>query len=72
MRAETLQLYRSLLNLGPMQYSEIQAMLRLGERTTLDLLGQMASERLIVVNDDRQVTISLPRHCVVTFFPDLL
>jgi Fic family protein len=72
LRTEALQLYRGLLELGPMQYSEIQARLRLGERTTTDLLGRMASERLIVVDEDKEVSIGLSAHSVMTMFPHLL
>jgi Fic family protein len=71
-RTEAFQLYRGLLQLGPMRYSEIQARLCLGEHTTLDLLGRMSSDGLIVVNEDGQVSISLPGHSVATLFPDLL
>ncbi|WP_447649144.1 Fic family protein [Pseudomonas abietaniphila] len=72
LRIEALQLYRSLLELGPMKYSDIQARLHLGERTTTDLLGRMASERLIAIDEDRQVSIVLSGHLVLTMFPNLL
>ena len=72
LRTEALQVYRGLFELGPMQYPQIQARLRMSESMTLDLLGQMANERLIVVNEERQYSISLPWHSVVALFPDLL
>ncbi|RJX82161.1 Fic family protein [Pseudomonas sp. LS-2] len=71
LRTEALQLYRTLLERGPMQCSEIQARLGLGEFTARKLFGQMASEGLIATDEDGQVSIRLPGHLIMTLFPNL-
>jgi Fic family protein len=72
LRLEALHLYRSLLESGPMQYSDIQAKLGLSESTTRDLLGQMAREGLIAMGDNSQVSMRLSGHSIMTLFPGLL
>lgn len=72
LRIEALHLYRGLLELGPMQPSKIQAWLGLRESTTRDLLDQMASEGLIALGEEMQVSMRLPGHAIMTLFPDLL
>jgi Fic family protein len=71
LRIEALHLYRRLLESGPMQHSEIQARLGLNESSTRDLLDQMASERLIVLDEGKQVWLRLSEHSITTVFPDL-
>lgn len=71
LRVEALYLYRGLLEGGPMQYPEIQARLGLGESTARNLLGQMASEGLIAMDEDGQASMRLPGHLIMTLFPDL-
>lgn len=71
LRVEALHLYRSLLEIGAMQYSEIQARLSLGESTTRELLGQMLTEGLIDIDRDGQVSMRLSGHSIPTLFPDL-
>lgn len=71
LRIEALHLYRDLLEFGPMQYSEIQARLGLGESTTGNLLGQMLTEGLIDIDDERQVSMRLSGYSITTLFPDL-
>lgn len=71
LRIEGLHLYRSLLEFGSMQFSEIQARLGLDEPTTRDLLGQMLTEGLIGIDDDRWVSIRLSGHAITTLFPGL-
>jgi hypothetical protein len=71
LRIEALHLYRRLLESGPMQQSEIQAKLGLSESSTRDLLVQMASERLIVLDEGKQVSLRLSEHSITTVFPDL-
>lgn len=71
LRIEALYLYRDLLELGPMPYSETRGRLGLGECATRDLLGQMASEGLIAMDKDRQASMTLSGHAIMTLFPDL-
>jgi Fic family protein len=71
LRIEALHLYRDLLELGPMQYSETQLRLGLGECATRNLLSQMACEGLIAMDEDRQVSMRLSGHAIMTLFPDL-
>lgn len=71
LRIEALQLYRRLLEQGPMQCSEIQARLGLGEFPARNLLGQMVSEGLIAMDENGQASIRLPEHLIMTLFPDL-
>jgi hypothetical protein len=71
LRIEAFHLYRDLLEQGPMQYSQMQLRLGLGECATLDLLGQMACEGLIAMDKDRQVSMRLSGHAIMTLFPDL-
>jgi Fic family protein len=71
LRIEALHLYRDLLEQGPMQYSQTQLRLGLGECATHDLLGQMACEGLIAMDKDRQASMRLSGHAIMTLFPDL-
>lgn len=71
LRIDALQLYRRLLERGPMQCSQIQAELGLGQCTARNLLGQMANEGLIAVGEDGQASMRLPGHLIMTLFPDL-
>lgn len=71
LRIDALQLYRRLLERGPMQCSETQAELGLGECTARNLLAQMASEGLIALDEDGQASMGLPGHLIMTLFPDL-
>lgn len=71
LRIDALQLYRRLLERGPMQCSEIQAELGLGEFTARNLLGQMACEGLIAMDESGKTSMRLPGHLIVTLFPDL-
>ncbi|RAU47913.1 MULTISPECIES: Fic family protein [unclassified Pseudomonas] len=71
LRIDALQLYRRLLERGPMQRSEIQAELGLGECTARNLLGQMACEGLIALDENGQASMRLPGHLIMTLFPDL-
>ncbi|WP_275897602.1 Fic family protein [Pseudomonas viridiflava] len=71
MRIEARYLYRGLLERGPMQYSQIEARLGLGKSTTRNLVGQMASESLIAMDEDGQASVRLPWHLIMTLFPDL-
>jgi len=71
LRIEALYLYRGLLKRGPMQYSEIQARLGLGESTARNLLGQIVSEGLIAIDEDGQASLRLPGHLIMPLFPDL-
>ncbi|RJX77832.1 Fic family protein [Pseudomonas sp. LS-2] len=71
LRIEALHVFRNLLVLGPMQCSEIETGLGLGQPTTRDLLDQMACEGLIAIGDDMRVSMRLSEHAIMTLFPDL-
>ncbi|MEG1624552.1 Fic family protein [Pseudomonas sp.] len=71
LRIEARDVYRDLLYHGPMQRSEIQAKLGMSERTTRNLLSQMADEGLISLDGRTLVTLKLSRHSIEFLFPAL-
>jgi Fic family protein len=71
LRIEALHTYRELLELGPMHHSEMQVRLGLGENAARDLFAQMASEHLIAIDKNGQVSLRLSGHAIMTLFPDL-
>lgn len=71
LRIEARDVYRDLLYHGPMQRSEIQAKLGMSERTTRNLLSQMADEGLISLDGRTLVSLKLSRHSIEFLFPAL-
>ncbi|QXQ20330.1 Fic family protein [Pseudomonas tolaasii] len=71
LRIEARDVYRDLLYHGPMQRSEIQAKLDMSERTTRNLLSQMADEGLINLDGRKPVSLKLSRHSIEFLFPTL-
>ncbi|PRA73028.1 cell filamentation protein Fic [Pseudomonas sp. MYb187] len=71
LRIEARDVYRDLLYHGPMQRSEIHAKLGMSERTTRNLLSQMADEGLISLDGRTLVSLKLSRHSIEFLFPAL-
>lgn len=71
LRIEARDVYRDLLYNGPMHRSDIQAKLGMSERTTRNLLSQMASEGLISLDGRKPVALKLSRHSIEFLFPAL-
>ncbi|APO84305.1 Fic family protein [Pseudomonas putida] len=71
LRIEACDVYRDLLYHGPMQRSEIQAKLGMSERSTCNLLSQMADEGLINLDGHRPLSLKLSRYSIEFLFPAL-
>ena len=71
LRIEARDVYQGLLNYGPMERSEIQAMLHTDEGTIYKLLNQMANEDLIYLGGCKQVSLRISRDSIGFLFPDL-
>jgi len=71
LRIEARDVYRGLLNYGPMERSEIQAMLRMSEGFVHNLLNHMVDEGLIYQEGCKPVSLRLSRHSIELLFPGL-
>ncbi|MBL4609325.1 MAG: Fic family protein, partial [Pseudomonas sp.] len=71
LRIEARDVYRGLLNYGPMERPEIRAMLSMSESFVHNLLNQMVDEGLIYQEGFKPVSLGLSRHSIEFLFPGL-
>lgn len=71
LRPEAKEVYRMLMNDGPMSRTSIREAIGLGERTFQKLLVQMADERLVIAPHKQPIELALSPESIGILFPKL-